>query len=140
MGAFAEIEQEKQELDAEYREFEKSLIALNEDIRRDSVILLTGSGSEVELSLDSIIDAWKPNDMNGLEMVGHYFRKGWAFIVEDPREANTEGGIFPAIFGTVLMVLLMTVVVAPFGVVAGCLSQGICKAGSADPHYPHRGQ
>src|SRR5690606_41285151 len=35
-----------------------------------------------------------------------------------PREANTEGGVFPAIFGTVFMVLLMSVIVPPFGVMA----------------------
>src|SRR5690606_4534982 len=40
------------------------------------------------------------------------------------REANTEGGVFPAIFGTVAMVMLMSVVVTPFGVIAAvCLRE-----------------
>ena len=47
-----------------------------------------------------------------------FFSQIAAFITDDPREANTEGGVFPAIFGTVLMVLLMTVIVSPMGVVA----------------------
>jgi phosphate transport system permease protein len=47
-----------------------------------------------------------------------FFSQITSFLVEDPREANTEGGVFPAIFGTVLMVLLMTVIVSPFGVIA----------------------
>jgi phosphate transport system permease protein len=38
------------------------------------------------------------------------------FLVDEPREANTEGGIFPALFGTVLMVLLMSLAVMPLGV------------------------
>ena len=29
----------------------------------------------------------------------------WEFVADDPRESNTEGGVFPAIFGTVMMVL-----------------------------------
>ena len=45
-------------------------------------------------------------------------KKVFEFVSEEPREANTEGGIFPAIFGTVVMVLLMSVFVTPFGVVA----------------------
>ncbi|MFW2551518.1 phosphate ABC transporter, permease protein PstA, partial [Klebsiella pneumoniae] len=40
------------------------------------------------------------------------------FLIDSPREANTEGGVFPAIFGTVLMVILMSIVVMPFGVIA----------------------
>jgi phosphate transport system permease protein len=42
----------------------------------------------------------------------------WEFVAGEPRESNTEGGVFPAIFGTVLMVFIMSLVVAPFGVLA----------------------
>jgi phosphate transport system permease protein len=38
------------------------------------------------------------------------------FLISEPREANTEGGIYPALFGTVLMVLLMSLAVMPLGV------------------------
>lgn len=114
-----EIQQEREQLKLEYAEMEERLAELNQAIRRDAVIMETGDGAEVELSLHSIVDAWQPNAMQFPQQMSHYFAKVWAFIVEDPREANTEGGIFPAIFGTVLMVLLMTVVVTPFGVVAG---------------------
>jgi len=40
----------------------------------------------------------------------------WEFVSAPPREGMTAGGIFPAIFGTVLLVLLMTVAVVPVGV------------------------
>lgn len=40
----------------------------------------------------------------------------WEFISEEPRKVNTEGGIFPAIFGTVALVILMTIAVVPLGV------------------------
>jgi phosphate transport system permease protein len=45
--------------------------------------------------------------MSGLTKIGFYFTKVWEFLSDDPREANTEGGIFPAIFGTVMMTLIM---------------------------------
>ena len=50
--------------------------------------------------------------------IGFYFAKLWEFLSDEPREANTEGGIFPAIFGTVMMTLIMAVIVTPFGVLA----------------------
>jgi phosphate transport system permease protein len=56
--------------------------------------------------------------MNLFDKVIFYFEKLWEFLSDDPREANTEGGIFPAIFGTVLMVMIMAVLVTPFGVIA----------------------
>ncbi len=40
----------------------------------------------------------------------------WEFLSGVPRAGMTEGGIFPAIFGTVLLVLLMTIFVVPLGV------------------------
>jgi len=40
----------------------------------------------------------------------------WEFLSAAPREGMTAGGIFPAIFGTVALVLLMVIALAPFGV------------------------
>jgi len=128
-AAFAAIATERGALDAEYQQLESELIALNETIRRDTVIMQTAGGQEVELPLQGIIDAWKPNAMNFGQHLVHYVRKVWSFISEDPREANTEGGIFPAIYGTILMVLLMSVVVTPFGVVAGVYLREYAKQG-----------
>jgi len=127
--AYTAIDRQRQALEEEYRGLEDQLFALNEAIRRDSVIMQTGGGREVELPLHTIIDAWKPNAMNLPRQLAHYFHRVWSFISEDPREANTEGGIFPAIFGTILMVLLMTVVVTPFGVVAGVYLKEYAKQG-----------
>jgi phosphate transport system permease protein len=40
----------------------------------------------------------------------------WEFLAAAPREGMTAGGIFPAIFGTVALVILMIVALIPFGV------------------------
>jgi len=128
-AAYEAIEAERQKLDEEYRLLEKTLLELYEVIQKESVIVETGKGAQVELPLKSIIDAWKPNSMSLAQQVGHFLHKVWSFIVDDPREANTEGGIYPAIFGTVLMVLLMTVVVTPFGVIAGVYLKEYAKQG-----------
>jgi len=67
--------------------------------------------------------------MNVLQKAGHYLAKGWEFLSEDPREANTEGGVFPAIFGTVMMVMIMAVIVTPFGVIAAVYMREYAKQG-----------
>jgi len=43
-------------------------------------------------------------------------RLSWEFLSEPPRKHFTEGGIFPAIFGTAALVILMTMAVIPLGV------------------------
>ena len=72
----------------------------------------------MEVPLEKVVQVIKPNMMNVGDKIVHYFHQLWKFLSEDPREANTEGGIFPAIFGTVLMVLIMSIMVAPLGVIA----------------------
>lgn len=41
----------------------------------------------------------------------------WEFLTGNPRNMNTEGGIFPAIYGTVLLVLIMTLAAVPVGTI-----------------------
>ncbi len=43
-------------------------------------------------------------------------RLSWTFLSGQPTHGMTEGGVFPAIFGTVLLVFLMTIFVVPLGV------------------------
>jgi phosphate transport system permease protein len=126
---FDAIEKQRSDLQAQYEELEKELVALHQALARDSVIMRTSDGSDKEVRMEVILDAWMPNAMNGFQQLAHYFRKGWDFLSEEPREANTEGGIFPAIYGTILMVLLMTVVVTPFGVVAGVYLKEYARQG-----------
>jgi len=76
------------------------------------------SGRENTLALGQVIHFYYPNELTTAQRVGLFLRNVWVFLSEEPREANTEGGIFPAIFGTFVMTLLMSVAVTPFGVLA----------------------
>jgi len=114
----ARIASERDALNARYAKLAEQLDALKQQGTRDSATFVTPQGNEVDISLNKIVAATQPNAMNVFEKIGHYFKNLWHFLSGDPREANTEGGIFPAIFGTVLMVLLMTVLVTPLGVIA----------------------
>ena len=114
----AELAQARAELRAEYAVLEKQLFALRKEAKRDQVTVKDMRGEVVTLPLYQVLDVWFPNDMGFFAKLGHYFVQLGKFVADDPREANTEGGVFPAIFGTVFMVLLMAVIVTPFGVVA----------------------
>ncbi|WP_105187916.1 MULTISPECIES: phosphate ABC transporter permease PstA [unclassified Pseudoalteromonas] len=114
----AELEAQRQALRDQYKELEKTLFQLRDDAKRDQVVVKDMRGEMVTLPLYQVLDFWLPNDMGFFAKVGHYFGQLGKFIADDPREANTEGGVFPAIFGTVFMVMLMAVIVTPFGVVA----------------------
>ncbi|MCZ0759428.1 phosphate ABC transporter permease PstA [Vibrio diabolicus] len=75
-------------------------------------------GLQVSIPLEDILDYWYPNQMSLPDKVMHWGKQVWKFLSEDPRESNSEGGVFPAIFGTVFLVLIMSIIVMPLGVIA----------------------
>ena len=123
------IENDRALLQEEYNRLEEDLGRLYTELRRDAVIVTTADGEEHELPMSSIVDAHRPNQMHFAGKIGYFFHTLWKFIADDPREANTEGGIFPAIFGTVLMVMLMSVFVTPLGVVAAVYLKEYARQG-----------
>ncbi|SFB81428.1 phosphate ABC transporter permease PstA [Pseudoalteromonas denitrificans] len=113
-----EYEKFKAEQKAQYDTLEKALFKLRDQAKRDQVIVKDMRGEMVKIPLYQVLDFTFPNDMGFFSKLGQYFIQLGKFVSDDPREANTEGGVFPAIFGTVFMVMLMAVIVTPFGVVA----------------------
>lgn len=90
----------------------------------------TVDGKNKHVELSSIVRFFYPNDMGVFAKSMHYLAKLWEFVADNPRESNTEGGVFPAIFGTVLMVLLMSIAVVPFGVLAAIYLNEYAKQGA----------
>jgi len=124
-----EIAARRQELDAEYGVLQSKLVALYETVNRDSAIFLAANEQEIEIVFADIVRAYKPNQMGPFSKLLTYFSKLGEFMTAEPREANTEGGIFPAIFGTVMMVMLMSIFVTPFGVVAAVYLREYARQG-----------
>lgn len=116
--AYQTIATERNDLEQEYQQLQQRLMQLYQQISRDSLKAEMMDGKEHSISLAKIVRAYRPNAMTLPQKFGFYAIKLWEFVSTEPREANTEGGIFPAIFGTVLMVILMSIMVTPFGVVA----------------------
>ncbi len=113
-----ELDVQSKKLSAKYQVLEEQLFSYRKQAQRDSVAVRDMSGRQVQLPLSEVIDFYLPNDMSFSAKVRHWLHQAAKFVSDDPREANTEGGVFPAIFGTVFMVMLMAVMVTPFGVIA----------------------
>ena len=120
---------EKAELEVAYKAYQSQLSGLYQQIRKDSLVAKTENGTELEIPLSKIVRIFQPNTMNLFNKLGHYGGKLVEFLADDPREANTEGGIFPAIFGTVMMVIMMSIIVTPFGVIAAVYLREYAKQG-----------
>ncbi|WFP49366.1 phosphate ABC transporter permease PstA [Methylomonas sp. EFPC3] len=128
-GHAQEFAAQKQAYQQQYQEIQAQLAKLNKEMKRASLVAVEGGGREINLPLHRIVKLTQPNAMSGLDKMVEYVRNFVTFVSDEPREANTEGGIFPAIFGTVLMVLLMAVVVTPFGVIAAVYLREYAKQG-----------
>jgi phosphate transport system permease protein len=94
------------------------------------VVLRSISGATKELPVGSVVRAIRPNELGRMAKLGLYLGRVWEFATADPRESNTEGGIFPAIFGTVMMVFLMSFAVTPLGVLAALYLREYARQGA----------
>ena len=125
----AASEAEVARLNAEYDELFQELNQLRASARRDSLVARTSDGREVTINLGDVVRATQANTLTVPQKMREYGARFWAFMSGYPREANTEGGIFPAIFGTVMMVFIMSIVVTPFGVLAAIYLREYAKQG-----------
>lgn len=60
---------------------------------------------------------WFPNSMSRWDKVRHWGHE-MAYLLTHDAPDNANGYLFPAILGTVLMVILMSIVVVPLWVIA----------------------
>jgi phosphate transport system permease protein len=102
----------------EFARITAEIAALNAENAKYKMVLQTGDGREATLALADIVRAYPANRLTLAGKVGLYASRWREFLMEEPREANSEGGVFPALFGTVVMTLIMCLAVAPLGVMA----------------------
>jgi phosphate transport system permease protein len=95
-----------------------------------TLVVAADGGKEKDIPLAQVLDARFPNEMGFFAKCAFYVAHALEFVSGDPREANTEGGVFPAIFGTILMVILMSIVVTPLGVLAAFYLREYARQGA----------
>ena len=125
----AHIQREEEALRTQYAELEEKLTSVMESAAATRVRFRTVDGQEKELRALDIYRAYPANELSIFQRAGIYLGRLWGFLTDEPREANTEGGIWPAIFGTVMMVFLMSLAVVPLGVLAALYLREYAKQG-----------
>ncbi len=94
-----------------------------------TITLTTVDGVQSVIALDQIVRAFPANRLSWSDKLGVYASRVREFLFDEPRESNSEGGVFPAIFGTVLMTLIMSILVVPFGVLAALYLREYARPG-----------
>ena len=110
-----------------------ALAVKSRDLRKrqneNSLEMVLFSGEKKSITMGNVVDVTFSNELSWFGRAGAFVTNLWRFMVEKPREANSEGGIWPAIFGTFVMTLLMSVAVTPVGVVAAIYLREYAKQG-----------
>ncbi len=105
-------------LDERYKTLENKRLKQIERIAQNRLVIDDRKGVQVFIPFEDVVELWYPNLQSLNEKWGHFLSQIGRFVSENPRAGNSEGGVFPAIFGTVLMVMLMAAIVTPLGVLA----------------------
>ncbi|MEI7187828.1 phosphate ABC transporter permease PstA [Dickeya dianthicola] len=116
--AQARLKAERTELERHSNELNQQLMALNTDINRSAVLLRDAQGQRHTIPVRMIDRAWYPNAMTFAEKAQQTLQVLGAMLTRFEPDNSSPGQLFPAIFGTVLLVILMSVIVMPLGVVA----------------------
>ncbi|MEO6194355.1 MAG: phosphate ABC transporter permease PstA [Thermoanaerobaculia bacterium] len=125
----AALEREVAVAQGRYDRLAARLSQMRDRYQAETLVMKTVDGETKEMPVGTVVRAIRPNVMGSLAKLRLYGSRGVEFVAGDPRESNTEGGIFPAIFGTVLMVFLMSFAVAPMGVLAALYLREYAKQG-----------
>lgn len=120
---------QRAELQEQFNVLKKQADELDAEMNQTSLIYRVADGRERSVTSGQMLAVFEPNDTGFFERLGEALRRAWHFLIEDPREANMEGGVFPAIFGTVVMTLVMSFFVTPFGVIAAIYLREYAKQG-----------
>lgn len=125
----AAIDAEIAERQAVYDRLAARLTTMRQQFSAETLVMRTSDGQTKEMPVGTVLHALRPNELGTFSKLRVYASRVGEFITQDPRESNTEGGIFPAIFGTVMMVFLMSFAVAPLGVLAALYLREYAKQG-----------
>jgi phosphate transport system permease protein len=119
----------KQQADVDFDRIKNQIASINQENARYVMTLTAGDGTKQNIELVNIVRAFPPNQLSGAGKLRVYLSRWGEFLFDEPREANSEGGVWPAIVGTVLMTIVMALVVVPFGVLAALYLREYAKAG-----------
>lgn len=128
----ARLDRLRRQIDASQQDYQvlaEKASTLRAEQKKARLNYRLSSGETRSQPVSDIVRLLRPNRMSTFARFGTFLEHAWDFVTEEPREANTEGGIFPAIFGTFVMTILMAVMVTPFGIVAAIYLREYARQG-----------
>jgi len=128
-GGSPESVEQIAKLEAQYEELATKARTLRQEQQGAKITFRAPNGTIKTQPISEVVGFYQPNNLGLLQKTGIFLHNIWGFLSGQPREANTEGGIFPAIFGTFVMTLLMSIAVVPFGVLAAIYMREYAKQG-----------
>jgi phosphate transport system permease protein len=129
-GEGGHLEAKRKVLADAYSGLQKRIADLRAEDGRTTIVLREIGGQTKELRVSELVRAVPANQLGLTGKVRIYLSRWAEFLTEDPREANTEGGVFPAIFGTFMMTVIMSLMVAPFGVITALYLREYARQGA----------
>lgn len=125
----SQIEEKESKLVKKYEGLASQAKTLRQKQNSDYLSYELIDGQKKEIPIGQIVHYYYPNQLDFQNKLSLFLHNIWSFLSKDPREANTEGGIFPALFGTFVMTLLMSLAVTPFGILAAIYLREYAKQG-----------
>jgi phosphate transport system permease protein len=98
-------------------------------VSANEAVFIDADGREKTIVLADIVRSYQPNAMSWGAKLGYYGTRMGELLFAEPRESNTEGGLFPAIFGTIMLIILMSIFSFPLGVIAGIYLREYAREG-----------
>ena len=129
-AAQTHYEQVQADVAQQYGRINTQINQLEAENTKYQLTLTTAQDATKTIELADIVRMFPANQLSWWEKVEVYFSRWTEFLLADPREANSEGGVWPAIVGTVTMTMIMAVAVVPFGVLAALYLREYAKAGT----------
>lgn len=129
-GALARLDDTEQGLQREYEVLAEEARVLRQQQDGASFTYRLANGQEKTIQLGQMVEFYFPNRLGFFGRVGFFVDHILKFLTRDPREANTEGGVWPALFGTFIMTIMMSMLVTPFGVLAAIYLREYARQGA----------
>jgi phosphate transport system permease protein len=121
---------EREELIKQFDQLQVELQQMEKEKETDFALFSAADGQVKRIPFLEIVRAIQPNQLNVLQKFSYYMVRVYELLFDEPRESNTEGGLFPAIFGTVILIFLMAIISFPFGVLAGIYLKEYAREGA----------
>lgn len=115
LAEVAEADAKIKEYEAEFAKLQDQVGGIRDFDKKYQAVLKEVGGKTLNLPLSEVVRFYAANDLSFFQKIKIYISRWVEFVSTEPREANTQGGVLPAIFGTVTMTMIMVIVVAPSG-------------------------